>query len=458
MMTNTIAAIATPLAVGGVSMIRISGDQAFAVADKVFAAASQKPLCEMKGYTAAYGGFYNEKHEQIDDGIALVCRGPKSYTGEDVVELSCHGGILITREILRLVLENGARLAEPGEFSKRAFLNGKMNLTQAESIMDLIGSKNAQAMKSAKAQMDGALFRRIQNVKQNLIEIAAHLAAWVDYPEEDIELLEEDSLQTSLSGARQTVEQLLKTYDTGKILREGVETAIVGKPNVGKSTLMNLLSGCEKSIVTDIAGTTRDVVEESVNLGNVVLRLADTAGIRQTEDIVEQYGVNLALKRIETAGLVLVVFDYSMGLTDEDNRLMKAIEDSEVPVIAVINKTDLPKQLNEEEIKNHFKHIVYTSENDTDSINRLSNEIESLLHLMDIDTASGMIANERQRICTLKARDCLKEAEETLAMGFTLDAVTVLIDSAIEALLELTGERVTEEVVNQVFHRFCVGK
>lgn len=458
MMTNTIAAIATPLAVGGVSMIRISGDQAFAVADKVFAAASQKPLCEMKGYTAAYGGFYNEKHEQIDDGIALVCRGPKSYTGEDVVELSCHGGILITREILRLVLENGARLAEPGEFSKRAFLNGKMNLTQAESIMDLIGSKNAQAMKSAKAQMDGALFRRIQNVKQNLIEIAAHLAAWVDYPEEDIELLEEDSLQTSLSGARQTVEQLLKTYDTGKILREGVETAIVGKPNVGKSTLMNLLSGCEKSIVTDIAGTTRDVVEESVNLGNVVLRLADTAGIRQTEDIVEQYGVNLALKRIETAGLVLVVFDYSMGLTDEDNRLMKAIEDSEVPVIAVINKTDLPKQLNEEEIKNHFKRIVYTSENDTNSINRLSNEIESLLHLMDIDTTSGMIANERQRICTLKARDCLKEAEETLAMGFTLDAVTVLIDSAIEALLELTGERVTEEVVNQVFHRFCVGK
>lgn len=458
MITNTIAAIATPLAVGGVSMIRISGDQAFAVADKVFAAASQKPLCEMKGYTAAYGGFYNEKHEQIDDGIALVCRGPKSYTGEDVVELSCHGGILITREILRLVLENGARLAEPGEFSKRAFLNGKMNLTQAESIMDLIGSKNAQAMKSAKAQMDGALFRRIQNVKQNLIEIAAHLAAWVDYPEEDIELLEEDSLQTSLSGARQTVEQLLKTYDTGKILREGVETAIVGKPNVGKSTLMNLLSGCEKSIVTDIAGTTRDVVEESVNLGNVVLRLADTAGIRQTEDIVEQYGVNLALKRIETAGLVLVVFDYSMGLTDEDNRLMKAIEDSEVPAIAVINKTDLPKQLNEEEIKNHFKHIVYTSENDTNSINRLSNEIESLLHLMDIDTASGMIANERQRICTLKARDCLKEAEETLAMGFTLDAVTVLIDSAIEALLELTGERVTEEVVNQVFHRFCVGK
>lgn len=458
MKINTIAAIATPMAAGGVSMIRVSGPEAISVAEKVFLSIQKKPLSLMKGYTAAYGRFYNEAEEQIDDGIALVCRAPKSYTGEDVVELSCHGGILITREILRLLLQNGARLAEPGEFSKRAFLNGKLSLTQAESIMDLINSRNNQALKSAKAQMDGALFRRIQKIKENLLGIAGHLAAWVDYPEEDIDVLEEENLLQSLTEAEKVVDELLATYDTGKIIREGVETAIVGKPNVGKSTLMNLLSGCEKSIVTDIAGTTRDVVEESVNLGNVVLRLADTAGIRETDDVVEKYGVDLALKRIQTAGLVLAVFDYSLKLTEEDYRLIEAIDEHQVPAIAVINKTDLTKNLEEEYLKEHFEHMVYTSIDNTNSLKLLSEEIESLLRLIHIDTASGMIANERQRACAIQAGNALKEAVETLKLGFTLDAVTVSIDAAIEALLELTGERVTEEVVNQVFHRFCVGK
>lgn len=457
-MSHTIAAIATPLAMGGVSMIRISGDEAIAVAERVFRAANQKLLSSLAGYTAAYGGIYNEQNEQIDDGVALVFRAPKSYTGEDVVEISCHGGIYITREVLRLILQNGARLAEAGEFSKRAFLNGKMSLTQAEAVMDLINSHNSQALKSAKAQMDGALYQKIEGIKANLLNIAGHLAAWVDYPEEDIEEVEQEHLLASLKQAETVMDELLRTFDTGKILREGVETAIVGKPNVGKSTLMNLLAGCQKSIVTDIAGTTRDVVEECVHIGNAMLRLADTAGIRETDDVVEKFGVELALKRIQTAGLVLAVFDYSAELTDGDEKIIQSILEQQVPAIAIINKTDLKAKLNEQYIRNNFKHVVYTSVNEPNSLMLLANEIDAVLNLIHLDTSSGMIANERQRICALQARDCLKDAVDTLEAGYTLDAVTVSIDDALHALLELTGERVTESVVNQVFHRFCVGK
>lgn len=457
-MSNTIAAIATPLAQGGVSMIRISGDDAIEVADKVFKSISGKKLSSLEGYRALYGGVYNSNNEQIDDGVALVYRAPKSYTGEDVVEISCHGGIYITREILRIIIENGARLAQAGEFSKRAFLNGKMSLTQAEAVMDLIQSHNSQALKSARAQMDGALFKKIESIKADLLNIAGHLAAWVDYPEEDIEVIEQENLKNSLQKAEDVVSELIKTFDKGKIFKEGVETAIVGKPNVGKSTLMNMLAGCEKSIVTDIAGTTRDVVEECVNIGNAILRLADTAGIRETEDVVEKYGVQLALKRIETAGLVLAVFDNSRELSNEDNTIIDSIVEKEIPSIAIINKVDLQKGIDEDYIKSKFDKVVYTSKDNENSLKELSDAIDEVLGVMSIDTSSGMIANERQRVCALDAHKYIVEAKETLDMGYTLDAVTVSIEYALEALLELTGERVTESIVNQVFHNFCVGK
>ncbi len=459
MLTNTIAAIATPLATGGVSMIRISGDQAIAVAQKIFCPLQPKiSLEQLQGYQAAYGNILNESGQLLDDGVVLVFRAPRSYTGEDVVEISCHGGVYITREILRAILKSGARMAEPGEFSKRAFLNGKMNLTQAESIMDFIQSQNAQALKSARSQMDGALFQKISAVKQTLLQISAHLAAWVDYPEEDIEEIEQQRLLDSLSTAAQEMERLIATFDTGKILREGIGTAIVGKPNVGKSTLMNLLSGCEKSIVTDIAGTTRDVVEECITIGNAMLRLADTAGIRQTDDVVEKYGVELAIKRIKSAELVLAVFDYSTALTEDDNRMIEEIKRQQIPAIAVVNKTDLKQVLDQAEIEQHFDQIVYTSKEDQNSLEQLADTINKVLHLQQIDTTSGMIANERQKQCAAQAYEYLNEAIETLQIGFTLDAVTVSIDYALEALLELTGERITEAVVDQVFHRFCVGK
>lgn len=449
--TNTIAAIATPLAVGGISIIRISGENAIEVADKVFKAHSGVKLKEKKGYTATYG-IVNE----IDTSVATVFRAPKSYTGEDVVELSCHGGIYITREILRSVIESGARLAEPGEFTKRAFLNGKLTLTQAEAVIDMISSHNKQALNAAKAELDGALFKKIQVVKSDLLNIAGHLAAWVDYPEEDIPVIEEKNLKISLIKANTTIDDLLKTYDTGKIFKEGIDTVIVGKPNVGKSTLMNLMVGTQKSIVTDIAGTTRDVIEETVMLGDIMLKLSDTAGIRKTYDVVEKFGVDIAKKRLETAMLVLAVFDNSSTITQEDCEIVENLKDKFS--IAIINKTDLETKIDIDYLKNYFKNIVYISAKNDKDIKKLEDIISKELNLYEVDTSAGMIANERQRECALRASKYIKESLEAVESGITLDAVTVSIEMAIDALLELTGDRITTEIVNQVFSHFCVGK
>lgn len=454
---KTIAAIATPLATGGVAMIRLSGSDAIAIASRVFRPIGQKKLADMAGYTACYGGFYRQD-EQIDDGVALVFHAPKSYTGEEVVELSCHGGLFSTREILRLLLEQGAVLAEAGEFSKRAFLNGKMTLTQAEAVIDLIQAQSNQALRAAKSQLDGALYQRISALKEELLTIAGHLAVWVDYPEEDIEPLETEALLTQLEQAVLVVSQLLSTFDAGKILREGVQTAIVGRPNVGKSTLMNLLSRCEKSIVTDIAGTTRDVVEETVQLGDVLLRLADTAGIRDTQDVVEQVGVQRALDRIQSAGLILAVFDSAKPLDETDLTIAKEVANQQVPAIAIWHKTDLAPVAKIEEIQPFFQHIVYTSKDNTDSLQDLERNIAEVLHLYDIDLSAGLLCNERQRGCAVVAKQALDDAVEALRFGMTLDAVTVLVETALQELLSLTGERVTDQVVDQVFHRFCVGK
>lgn len=455
---STIAAIATPLALGGVSMIRISGSGAFSIAERVFSPISGEKLSDKAGYTACYGNFVGSTGETVDDGIALVFHAPHSYTGEDVVELSCHGGVCITREILRLVLDAGASLAESGEFSKRAFLNGKMSLTQAEGVIDLIHSKSMQAARSAHSQMDGALYRRISGMKEALLAIAGHLSAWADYPEEDLEEVESSDLLGQLSALQRESKKLLATFDSGKLLREGVETVLVGKPNVGKSTLMNLLSGAEKSIVTSIAGTTRDVVEETVQLGDVLLRLADTAGIHETDDVVEQVGVKRAIDRIETAGLVLAVFDYSLPLSEEDKQLTEVLEKQEVPVLALLHKTDLAGQMDEEYLRAHYPNLVMTSKDDPESLTRIEEAVTRLLHLTGFDPSQGILANERQRGCAVLADRAIGEAVDALQAGMTLDAVDLSVEEALDALLTLTGERVTEAVVDQVFHNFCVGK
>ena len=327
MSERTIAAIATPLGEGGISVIRISGENAITIADKCFVAFSGEKLSSHDGYQAAYGKITDQDNNTLDDAIALVFRAPKSYTGENVVEFSVHGGTVIARQILRRVLECGATLATGGEFTKRAFLNGKLDLTKAESVMGLISARNDAAAKISRGAREGRISRDTEDILNKLLETAASLAAFADYPDEDIPNLNEENFSSLLSQCHQKCEKLISSYDTGRIIREGINCAIVGKPNVGKSTLMNMLCGSDRSIVTDIAGTTRDVVETTVNVGDITLNLADTAGIHETDDTVEKFGVNKAKEKIDNAELLLVVFDSSSPLDDDDRQLLDSIRD-----------------------------------------------------------------------------------------------------------------------------------
>lgn len=454
-MEQTIAAVATPNAAGGISVIRVSGQDAFAVCDRCFQAASGKKLTETEGYRALYGSVWDGE-QKLDEAIALVFHSPHSYTGENVVEISCHGGIYVTRAVLRAVLQCGARLAGPGEFTKRAFLNGKLSLTQAEAVADMIAAQGGQAAKAALTAMEGSLFRQISALRDRLLTAAGHLAAWADYPEEEIPAVDRETLADTLGECAGTLGKLLADFDSGRLVRSGINTVIAGRPNVGKSTLMNLLAGCRKSIVTEIAGTTRDVIEESVQLGGMLLNLADTAGLRETDDVVEQAGVQLSREKLARADLVLALFDSSAPLGEEDFAFIRALEGR--PAVAVVNKTDLGQALTEADLRQYFKHIVYISAKNADGIEHLTQAIQTLLKTSQFDPNAPMLANERQRAAAEAAASCLEEALEALRAGLTLDAVTVSVEGAAEALLELTGERVTDAVVDEVFSHFCVGK
>ncbi|MGN0606031.1 MAG: tRNA uridine-5-carboxymethylaminomethyl(34) synthesis GTPase MnmE [Oscillospiraceae bacterium] len=449
---STVAAIATPNAVGGISVIRISGENAIAVAAEIFR--GKNPL-EMEGYTCAYGHIH-DNGELLDDVVLTVFKAPKSYTGENVVEISCHGGIFITRQILRLILKNGAELAPAGEFTKRAFLNGKLSLTQAEAVMDIISADSSNELKYAVSLREGACFRRIKSISDKIVHVLGNLSVWADYPDEDIPEVEPDALKSSINQIYSELMETSATYDYGRIVRNGINTAIVGKPNVGKSTLMNCLSGFKRSIVTDIAGTTRDVIEESVRLGSLTLRLSDTAGIRTTDDEIEKIGVDIAYSRLDEADLVLAVFDCTIPLCDDDFSLIEKLKTKKA--VAVINKSDAESVIDMDLIKQNFRYFVEISAKDNIGINYLSECLEKMFMNNDIPAHQGIIANERQKICVEKALTAVKSAIDALEYGEMLDAVTVLMDEALNALLELTGERVTETVVNDVFSRFCVGK
>lgn len=452
---TTIAAISTAKATAGISVIRISGDEAIPIAGRVFSAYTDKKLNDMNGYTCALGAAYADG-EKLDECIATVFRAPHSYTGENVVELSCHGGLYVTERVLRAVYDAGAEPAQPGEFTKRAFLNGKLDLVEAEAVMDIIAARSRGAVKAALSVKDGALSKRIDAVKTALLIKAAHLSAWADYPEEDIPEVEDAELIAALTRALDELSTILKSYDNGRLLRDGIDTAIVGKPNVGKSTLMNLLAGYDKSIVTEVAGTTRDVVEESVNLDDLILNLSDTAGIRETSDIVEKIGVDKAKNKLNAASLILCVFDGSKGLTGEDRELIKEI--GEAPAIAIINKADLPQVIDTKEIARHFKTVIPTSAKQSEGVTELIAAIKQICEIEDFSSSEALIYNERQRNLTKKAFDSTREALTALEIGMTFDAVTVSIEEAVAYLCELTGERVTDEVVDKVFHNFCVGK
>ncbi|MDE6864127.1 MAG: tRNA uridine-5-carboxymethylaminomethyl(34) synthesis GTPase MnmE [Eubacterium sp.] len=454
-MSDTIAAIATGNSVAGIGVIRISGDTAISVADSVFKALDGTSLAEIKGYTAKFGNVYDQ-NTSFDNAIALVFRNPKSYTGEDVVELSVHGGIFIVEKTLEAVFNAGARPAEPGEFTKRAFLNGKMDLAQAEAVATLITAQGQEAAKASFNLLQGSLSKKISIVLDKLIDCSALMAAWVDYPDEEIPELEEDTLLTTLQDTENDLISLIKNYENGSAMTEGVDTAIVGKPNAGKSTLMNMLSGKEKSIVTHIKGTTRDIVENSVRLDNIILHLSDTAGIHESDDIVESIGIQKAIEKIDTASLVLAVFDGAELLSAEDEMLIDNCKNK--PCIAIINKTDLEQKIEIEKIKSNFEHIVFISAKNSDDAGQLSKEVKKLLGVENLDTSQPILASKRQKLCVQNALTCITEAREGAEIGITYDAINVMIDSAIDELLTLTGKKATEEVVNNIFANFCVGK
>lgn len=452
---KTIAAISTAQGEGGVGVIRISGSDSAIIADRVFKNINSKKLVDMKGYTAAYGKIiYN--NEELDEAVALVFKAPHSYTGEDVVELSCHGGVYITKQVLRAVLDAGAVPAEAGEFTKRAFLNGKIDLTEAEAVIDIITAKSRSAARSAMCVKEGALRKRISSVKDELLALTAHLSAWADYPEEDIAEVDDKMIFSTCDNAIAELESMLSTYDIGQAVKEGIDTVIAGRPNVGKSTLMNLLSGSEKSIVTDIPGTTRDVVEDTVVVGDVILRLSDTAGLRNTDDAVEKIGVDRAKKRLEQCGLLLAVFDNSQTLDEDDYKLLEL--SAEVPTIAVINKTDLENKLEIDNIKPKINNIVYISAANGEGREDIISAVERIAGTENLNPSEGILSNERQRTNVSNALKSVKEAKEALKMGLTYDAVTVSLEDAISELLEMTGERTSDEVIDRVFHNFCVGK
>ena len=452
---STIAAISTAEGQGGIGVIRVSGEQAFTIVDKIFKSVSGKKIMDIKGYTALFGHIYNNE-EVLDEAVVLKYVAPKSFTGENVVEISCHGGMYITKEVLNAVIMAGASLAEPGEFTKRAYLNGKMDLTEAESVMDIISAKSKSAARAALFVKDGALFKKSQQVKQLLLDKAAHLSAWADYPEEDIPEVSEDSIMEAIEESISILEKLLSTYDMGQVVKEGIDTVIAGRPNAGKSTLMNLLVGREKSIVTNIAGTTRDVVEDTVLVGNVMLKLSDTAGIRDTDNEIEKIGVQKTFDKINGAGLVIALFDNNEVLNSEDIDLINKIKD--MPCIAVINKIDLEDKVDKNYITDNIDNVVYISAKQQDNIDELKNMIEKIAGTEDFDPSAGIIANERQRNAIRNAVNSLYEAKESLAMGMTMDAITVSLQETIDYLLELTGEKAGEEIVDSVFHNFCVGK
>lgn len=452
MSERTIAAISTPSGEGGIAVIRISGSDAISIAEKSFRSFSGRALSSLSGYSALYGEII-DGDKVIDDAVALVFLEPKSFTGEDTVELSVHGGKLVARDTLRVVLENGANLALPGEFTKRAYLNGKLDLASAESIMEIISAKNETALRISRMAKEGKVSKKIEEIIADLLKLDASISVYSDYPDEEIEGLDTPSFLSALEKTENSLSELLSSYDTGKIIRDGVETSIVGKPNVGKSTLMNLLCRADRSIVTSVAGTTRDVVESTVTLDDITLILSDTAGIHSTDDVVEKAGVERSINRLNSSALVLAVFDISRPIDDDDRELLKILGDN---AIIILNKNDLKPQFDTSIFEG--KQTVSISAKDNSGIEKLYEIISSVVNKKKIDGDEAILISERQRNCANKAYSSIIEAKNALINGVTIDAVGVCIDDCLSALLELTGKRVTNEVTDEVFKRFCVGK
>ena len=453
---NCIAAMATAPGKASLCSIRLSGEDAFQLAEKVFVPFNKsKKVSQQKGYTALFGSFYR-KGEEIDQAVALFFKAPKSYTGENVVEISCHGGSAVADQLLKACFEAGAAPAQAGEFTKRAFLNGKMSLTQAEGVMELINATSNQALAAAKGALEGHLYQRAAKVRDDLLILAGHISAYTDFPEEAVEDVTDQEVGEILLRARENLKALMDSYDIGAKIKQGINTAIVGKPNVGKSTLLNSLSGFEKAIVTPIAGTTRDVVEQEVILGGINLILQDTAGIRNTQDEIEAIGIKRSLDRLKGADLVFCVFDGSREITTEDIELSHRCE--KLNSIAIVNKQDLQQVFDISSVENCFKKVLYITAKDFYMSKEFEEAVMKVLGLANIDPSTGIIVNERQYSAVRTAFNAINDAYNSFKEGYSLDIIGVCVDESLYAIYELTGENVSDEVVNEVFSKFCVGK
>ena len=450
---RTIAAIATPQGTGGISVIRISGADAVAIADKVFAG---KPLRDAPSHTIHYGFIKDSNGDKIDEVLVSVMLAPKTFTREDTVEISCHGGTVVTHNVLRAVIEAGAYMAEPGEFTKRAFLNGRIDLSQAEAVIDIINAKNELSQRNAISQLGGTLSREIKSVRDELVHLCAKMQVLIDYPDEDLEDITEDDIKNVCRGCADKVEKLIESSDNGRMMRDGIRTAIVGKPNVGKSSILNCLAQEERAIVTDIAGTTRDVIEESVTIKGIPLVLSDTAGIRETDDAVEKIGVEKSRQHLDSADLVIVVTDGAVGLDDEDREVLLATDNKRR--IILLNKSDIDTKVSSSDFSDN-DIVIEMSAKTGEGIDKLANAIEELCKLNDIASENGrIITNMRHKSALIGARDALVRVADALEMGMPSDIVSIDIAQALDSLGEITGETVSESVVGDIFHNFCVGK
>lgn len=455
---DTIAAISTPLGEGAIGIVRLSGDDAVKIANQIFPGSD---LGKVDSHTIHYGKIIDPNSaEMIEEVMISLMRAPKTFTREDVVEINCHGGLASVNRLLELVLELGARLAEPGEFTKRAFLNGRIDLSQAEAVMDLIRAKTDKAMDVAIKQLDGKLSKLIQRLRQDLIETVAHVEVNIDYPEyDDVEEMTKSILLDKTTEVYQEIEKLLAMAKQGKILREGISTAIIGRPNVGKSSLLNTLVQENKAIVTDIPGTTRDVIEEYVNIRGVPLRLIDTAGIRETEDLVEKIGVERSRQALKEADLVILVLNNNESLSDQDRQLLELTTDLEL--IVLINKTDLAEKLDRQEVKKLAKGhpIVSTSLIDEQGIDDLEEAISQLFFAGQLEGDDVSYVSNVRHIQLLKqALTALEEAQDAIDLEMPLDLIQIDVTRAWRILGEIVGDTVHDSLIDQLFSQFCLGK
>ncbi|MEC1433162.1 tRNA uridine-5-carboxymethylaminomethyl(34) synthesis GTPase MnmE [Bacillus spizizenii] len=458
---DTIAAISTPMGEGAIAIVRLSGPEAIQIADKIYKGPKGKTLSSVESHTIHYGHIVDRPSDRVVEEVMVsVLKAPRTFTREDVIEVNCHGGIVTVNQVLQLALREGARLAEPGEFTKRAFLNGRIDLSQAEAVMDLIRAKTDRAMNVAMNQMEGRLSALVRRLRSEILETLAHVEVNIDYPEyDDVEEMTHQLLVEKATAVKKEIEALLRTSEQGKILREGLSTVIIGRPNVGKSSLLNSLVHEAKAIVTDIPGTTRDVIEEYVNVRGVPLRLVDTAGIRETEDIVERIGVERSRQVLKEADLILLVLNYSEELSEEDVKLFEAVEGMDV--IVIMNKTDLEAKIDSERVRElaNGRPVVTTSLLKEEGVNDLEEAIQSLFYTGAIESGDlTYVSNTRHISILQQAKRAIEDALSGIEQDVPIDMVQIDLTRCWELLGEIIGDSVHESLIDQLFSQFCLGK